>query len=487
MRLLLITLLILHNLPLKNANSIYEFSLPELKTAQNHNVKIWNEIGLLDPNHTDIRFLFHSSKFGFKNPNFIQNVTESLLMDNAFSTFNIIADATEDILENTEHFSNFSEKPTLWIIDFQSKDYAKIFPQFDIRQLSCDEFDFYGKNRYFENFDLFLLETNSECGLKIHEEISKNSDFILQSLASKWKFYDIILLETAETTNNTYSPYPEYREELRNLENIKRQRYFQNIHIDKLQEMFRTLSENAFGIEIQLMIRLSNRFAFREDMDRFNVFYALRKLFYFFISNSKIPGFFPQLVPVAVYCIHIFTFLPIQQNRNNAFLQLMILEGIYIAAKYTVDDTRSVIWPFILVNEIVDLFTVFEYRTTEYLAFELQLVKILQTFYHFILLNQYPQFSLLIWLTVISTLQLLSFFLYFFFPPLTWTVPILDIAPIFGRKNRYMIYTRYVAAGFVLLIFWALFGGIELNNVMALLFSTIGVAWMFKAVYVFYE
>ncbi|PIC30071.1 hypothetical protein B9Z55_021437 [Caenorhabditis nigoni] len=233
MRLLLTTLLILYNLPLTNTTSIYEFSQPEYRIGKNHTVKIWKEIGTPDLNRTDTRFLFHSSKFGFKNPNFIQNVSD-FLMDNEFSTFHLITDAIDDILENSERISNFSEKPTLWIIDFQTRDYAKIFPQFEIRQLSCDEFgefETFRENRYFQKFDLLLLETGSQCGLKIQEEISKNSDFILQSLALKWKFYDIILMETAETTNYTYSPYPEYREELRNLENMKRQRYFQNIYI----------------------------------------------------------------------------------------------------------------------------------------------------------------------------------------------------------------------------------------------------------------
>ncbi|ULT92129.1 hypothetical protein L3Y34_009684 [Caenorhabditis briggsae] len=281
MRFLLITLLILYNLPLTNTTSIYEFSQPEYRIGKNHTVQIWEEIGTPDPNRTDVRFLFHSSKFGFKNPNFIQNVSD-FLMDNAFSTFNLIADATDDILENSEHFSNFSEKSTLWIVDFQSKDYVKIFPQFEIRQLSCDEFgsfENFRDNRYFQKFDLLLLETNSQCGLSIHEEISKksdfilqslaknidlllleiysfcglkiqeeflqNSDFILQNLALKWKFYDIILLETVETTNYTYSPYPEYREELLNLEKMKKQRYFQNIYIDALHEMSREFSDSS--------------------------------------------------------------------------------------------------------------------------------------------------------------------------------------------------------------------------------------------------
>ncbi|PIC30088.1 hypothetical protein B9Z55_021448 [Caenorhabditis nigoni] len=256
MRLLLVILLILHNLPLKNANSIYEFSQPELKLGKNHNAQIWEEIGSPDPNHTDIRFLFHSSKFGFKNPNFIRNVSDFLLMDNAFSTFNLISDATDDILENSENYSIFSEKPILWIIDFQTRDYAEIFPQFEIRHLSCDEFDFYGKNRYFQSCDLLLLETNSECGLKIHKEISKNSDFILQSLSLKWKFYDIILMETAETTNYTYSPYPEYREELRNLENMKRQRYFQNAYTDRLHEMFPKSPDPFHVTEMILIVQL---------------------------------------------------------------------------------------------------------------------------------------------------------------------------------------------------------------------------------------
>ncbi|PIC30091.1 hypothetical protein B9Z55_021451 [Caenorhabditis nigoni] len=496
MRLSLVILLILHNLPLKNANSIYEFSLPKMKMEMNHTVQIWDETGDLDLIRTDIRFLFYSSKFGFKNPHFIQNVFDSL-MDNALSTVtriffpefskifvsNLITDATEEILENSENLSNFSEKPTLWIIDFQSLDYAKIFPQFDVRDLSCDEFDFYGKNRYFGNFDLLLLETNSECGLNIHKEISKNSDFILQSLASKWKFYDIILLETAETTNYTYSPYPEYREELLNLKNMKKQRYFQNAYLDKLYEMCRTWSDNSYSIEMTLMIRLSARWGLREDIHRFNVFYALRKLFYFWISKQPFPES-PKYFHLFFYVIHIFTFLPIRRNWINVVRQLMILEFIYIVAKYTVDDTRSVIWPYILVNEIIDLFGVFKYRTTEYLPFKLQLVKILQTCGYFMLLNQYPDFYILIWLLLIFALQLFSFFLYSLFPPLTWTVPILDIAPTEVPKNQYMIYTRYAAIVFVLSIFWVFCGGIELKTVMVAFFSVAAVGYFIKAFYI---
>ncbi|PIC30077.1 hypothetical protein B9Z55_021442 [Caenorhabditis nigoni] len=461
MRLLLVILLILHNLPLKNAYSIYDYSLPELKIENNHTVKIWNEIGLLDPNHTDIRFLFHSSQFGFRNPNFIQNVSDFLLMDNAFSTFNLISDATDDILENSANFSNFSKKTSLWIIDFQSQDYVKIFPQFEIRQLSCDEFDFYGKNRYFQEFDLLLLETYSPCGLKIHEEISKNSDSILQNLASKWKFYDIILLETAETRNYTYSPYPEYRKELRNLENMKKQRYFQNnVHIDEFHQLFRRWPKATFGLEMQLLIRLLHGWG-PEDITRINVIYPLRRLFYFVITNSKIPEFSPQLMPLPFCVILVFGFLILPPTRVNVVRQLMLLELIYIVAKYTVDDTRSVIWPFLLVHEIWDVVTVFKYRTTQYLPFGLQLWKMHETFYHFILLNQYPDFYILIWLTVIASLQIVSFSLYFLFPPLTWTVPILDIAPTEAPRDPFSHYTRYMAIGTILLIvglhFWTLF------------------------------
>ncbi|CAO4381806.1 unnamed protein product [Caenorhabditis nigoni] len=454
-----------------------------MKIEMNHTVKIWDEIGLLDPNHTDIRFLFYSSQFGFKNPNFIRNLSE-FLMDNEFSTFNLIADATDDILENSENFSEFSGKPTLWIIDFQTRDYVKIFPQFEIRQLSCDEFgefENFGKNRKFENFDILLLETNSECGLKIHEEISKNSDFVLQSLALKWKFYDIILMETAETTNYTYSPYPEYRKELWKVENIKKQRYFQNIYIDALQEMFRAWSDRWHSVEIQLVLSLSARWAGHGifDMRFFNVFYTLRKLFYFVISKSPLPEW-PRWSHFVYMANHIFRLLPVQNNRNTVARQLMIMEFIYIVAKYTVDDTRSVIWPYILVNEIIDLFSVYKFRTTEWLPFELQLVKILETSYHFILLNQYPDFYILIWLLVISTLQLSSFFLYFRYPPMFWTVPIFDIPPVFGTKNRYMIYSRHVAIAFVLLNFWALSGGIEHGTVIMLFFLTLTVYHFLK-------
>ncbi|PIC30078.1 hypothetical protein B9Z55_021443 [Caenorhabditis nigoni] len=478
MRLLLVILLILHNLPLKSATSIYEFSLPELQIGKNHDVQIRDEFGLLDLNHTDIRFLFHSSKFGFKNPNFIRNVSEFLL-DNEFSTYNLIADATDDILENSENSSYISEKPTLWIIDFQTRDYAKIFPQFDVRQLSCDEFDFYGKNRYFQNFDLLLLETYSECGLKIQKEFSKKWDFILNSLARKWKFYDIILMETAETTNYTYSPYPEYREELSKLENMKRQRYFQNVYIDALQEMFRAWSDQWHSIEMQVVQPLFCGWMGRLDAHRFNVFYSLRKLFYFVITHTKLPKW-PRCAHLPFYILHIIGFLPYPRNRINVTRQLMILEFIYIVAKYTVDDIRSVIWPFILVNEIIDLFSIFEYRTTEHLSFLQQLVKILQTFHHFLLLNQYPDFYILIWLLVIASLQIVSFFLYFFFPPLTWTVPILDIAPTQAPKNQDMIYSRYGALVFVLFSCWGLFGGIAHHTVIMLFFGTLMIVFTLK-------
>ncbi|PIC30079.1 hypothetical protein B9Z55_021444 [Caenorhabditis nigoni] len=125
MRLLLVILLILHTLPLKNANSIYDSNQPELQIGKNHNAQIKNETGIPDPNRNDTRILFYSSKFGFKNPNLIRNVSE-FLKDNEFSTFNLIADATDDILENSENYSNFSQKPTLWIIDSQWRDYAKV-------------------------------------------------------------------------------------------------------------------------------------------------------------------------------------------------------------------------------------------------------------------------------------------------------------------------------------------------------------------------
>ncbi|CAO4381803.1 unnamed protein product [Caenorhabditis nigoni] len=471
MRLLLTTLLILYNLPLTNATSIYEFSQPEYRIGKNHNVQIWQEPGVPDLNRTDIRFLFHSSKFGFKNPNFIRNVSEFLLMDNSFSTFNLISDATDDILENSENFSNFSQQPTLWIIDFQSRNYAEIFPQFDVRDLSCDKFGSVGKfrkNRYFQNFDLLLLETNSPCGQKIHKKISKKWDFILQILALKWKFYDIIILETDKTTNYTYSPYPEYREELSNLENMKRQRYFQNIYIDALHEMSRDwsdfltkISDTEDGVSMDLVdclvialppfrwIRRRNR------THRFNIFYPLRNVFYFMISRFADPnGPKPLLsVPLIFNILYIRLYVLALRNKRHFWRQLIVLEIIYKLSKYIVDDTRKVIWPFILANEIFDLKNVFKYRTTQYLTFELQVWKTIETFQYFILLNQYPDFYILIWLLGIFALQLFSFSLYFRYPPLTWTVPVFDIAPIFGRKNRYMIYTRYVAIGLVFVTF----------------------------------
>ncbi|PIC30089.1 hypothetical protein B9Z55_021449 [Caenorhabditis nigoni] len=139
--------------------------------------------------------------------------------------------------------------------------------------------------------------------------------------------------------------------------------------------------------------------------------------------------------------------------RNNPVRQLMILEFIYIVAKYTVDDNRSVIWPFILVNEIWDVLTVFKYRTTQYLPFGLQMWKTFQTFQYFILLNQYPDFYILIWLLATVSLQIVSFFLYFLFPPLTWTVPVFDIAPTQAPKDPFSIYSRYMAIGLVLFVF----------------------------------
>ncbi|CAO4381802.1 unnamed protein product [Caenorhabditis nigoni] len=436
MRLLLTTLLILYNLPLTNTTSIYEFSQPEYRIGKNHNVKIWKEIGTPELNRTDTRFLFHSSKFGFKNPNFIQNVSD-FLMDNSFSTFNLIADATDDILENSEKFSIFPEKPTLWIIDFQTRDYAKIFPQFKIRDLSCDEFG---------EFEIFI-------------DISKN--LISFSWRRILNFYDIILLESDETTNYTYSPYPEYREELRNLENMKRQRYFQNIYIDALHELSREWSDYLtalfyhaydFSVEIPVVMWIRYRWPERLDLDHFNVFYTLRKLAYFMISKLAEPDSRLSLT-LFCYSFHVATYFLALENTVNFFRQLMFLELLYKLAKYTVDDIRSVIWPSILANEIWDVFAVFEYRTTEYLTFELQLVKILHTFEYFLLLNQYPDFSILIWLLVIFSLQLFSFSLYFLFPPITWTVPVLNIAPIIGPRNQYMIYTRYVAIGLILVIF----------------------------------
>ncbi|PIC30073.1 hypothetical protein B9Z55_021438 [Caenorhabditis nigoni] len=307
-------------------------------------------------------------------------------------------------------------------------------------------------------------------------------------LARKWKFYDIILLETVETTNYTYSPYPEYREELRNLENMKRQRYFQNEYIDALQEMFLEWSPLSFGIDLQLMISIPNYWLGRLDVHRFNVLYPLRKLACFVLSKKFPTNFLeaPRYFHVVLCGLHIHHYSMLLGNRINLFRQLMILEFIYIVAKYTVDDIRSVIWPFILVNEIWDVFTVFKYRTTEFLPFELQLWKFVQTLEHFLLLNQYPDFYILIWLTVIATLQIVSFFMYFLFPPLTWTVPILNIAPTRAPKNRYMIYSRYVAIAFVLLIFWALSGGMPHICVILSFFATILVYHIAKIIYIKY-
>ncbi|PIC30087.1 hypothetical protein B9Z55_021447 [Caenorhabditis nigoni] len=246
---------------------------------------------------------------------------------------------------------------------------------------------------------------------------------------------------------------PEYREALLNLENMKSQRYFQNIYVDTLHELFHVWPNVSFLANIQLMIRLSSG-RNPDNMHRFNVFYALRKLFYFVISNPKFPEFTLHCWPIPFYVIHILPHLIFQRSRNNVSQQLMILEFIYIVAKYTVDDTRSVIWPFILVNEIWDVFTVFKYRTTEYFSFQLQLWKTIETLQYFILLNQYPDFYILIWLLVIATLQILSFSLYFRYPPLTWTVPILNIAPTRAEKDPFSFLYRYMAIGFVLVIFW---------------------------------
>ncbi|PIC30070.1 hypothetical protein B9Z55_021436 [Caenorhabditis nigoni] len=190
----------------------------------------------------------------------------------------------------------------------------------------------------------------------------------------------------------------------------------------------------------------------RLDLDHFNVLYTLRKLAYFMISKLAEPDSRLSLT-LFCYSYHVATYFLSLENTVNVFRQLMLLELIYKLAKYTVYDIRSVIWPFILVNEIWDVFAVFEYRTTEYLTFELQIVKLLHTFEYFILLNQYPDFYILIWLSATFALQVFSFSLYFFFPPLTWTVPVLNIAPIIGPRNQYMIYTRYVAIGLILVIF----------------------------------
>ncbi|CAO4381805.1 unnamed protein product [Caenorhabditis nigoni] len=258
-------------------------------------------------------------------------------------------------------------------------------------------------------------------------------------------------------------------------------RYFQNKYIDALHEMCQKWSTVTFSF---LMSSLPIRWISRNmeggrfnvdrwlESDRFNVVYPLRKLFYFVIFMKKISEYSQRDLHYSFYVFPIVHYCIPDRNRIQFFRQLMVLEFIYIVAKYTVDDIRSVIWPFILVNEIWDLFTIFKYRTTEFLPFEIQLVKIWETFQYFILLNQYPDFSVLIWLTVIATLQLLPFFLYFFFPPLTWTVPILDIAPSESPKNRYMIYTRYVAIAFVLLVFWALSGGIPHFAVVLSFFAT---------------
>ncbi|PIC30085.1 hypothetical protein B9Z55_021446 [Caenorhabditis nigoni] len=266
-------------------------------------------------------------------------------------------------------------------------------------------------------------------------------------------------IRTHRHTEKSIISDPKYREELRNLDNMKRQRYFQNIFIEKLHKLFQGWQIMSFMVEIQLMIRLSSAWSLREDMHRFNVFYALRKLFYFVISNPKLPEFTPHFWPVCFQLIHIYGYLLLQGSQINFYRQMMILQIIYIVAKYTVDDARSVIWPFILVNEIWDVLTVFKYRTTEYLSFQLLLWKILTTFEHFVLLNQYQDFCILIWLLVIVSLQIFSFSLYCLYPPLTWTVPILDIAPTQAPKKRFSIYTRHVAIVIVLIIFaglWAL-------------------------------
>ncbi|PIC30094.1 hypothetical protein B9Z55_021454 [Caenorhabditis nigoni] len=455
MRLLLITLLILHSIPLNNANSIYEFSQPQLLILRNHSVKTWVEKGPLDPNRTDVRFLFHSSQFGFKNPNFIQNVSE-FLMDNAFSTFHLISKATDDILENSENFSNFPEKPTLWIIDFQSKDYAKIFPQFEIRHQSCDEFEFFekfGKNRYFQKFDLLLLETYSECGWKFYEKISKKSDFISRILSWQWKFFDIVLFESDETTDFTYSPNPEYREEFLQLENIKKQRYFQNDYMDALHQTAWICSIFLFFGEILAVLIVSFRWMSWENADRDNIYFSLRRIFFIYMTKSK-PMKKGQFYLLFAHFCHIVTFMHYQPNWIYFFRQVMNLEMVYNLAKYFVEDSREVIWPLIVANEIFDMFRVLLFRTTEHLPFELQMLKICQTLHDFVLLNQYPQFSVLIWLLVILSLQIDSFSAYFHYPPLTWTVPIFDIAPTEVPKNRYMIYSRHVAAAFALFIFW---------------------------------
>ncbi|UMM37891.1 hypothetical protein L5515_009512 [Caenorhabditis briggsae] len=147
----------------------------------------------------------------------------------------------------------------------------------------------------------------------------------------------------------------------------------------------------------------------------------------FVISQPAVTPDILQFFTFYSYSSIIVVHLLLQRNRSRFFRQLIILEIIYKIAKYTVDDTRKVIWPFILANEIFDQLQVSWFLTTECLPFELQLVKILQTFEHFVLLNQYPDFSILIWLLVIVSLQLFTFYLYFRDPPLTWTVPIFDI------------------------------------------------------------
>ncbi|PIC30092.1 hypothetical protein B9Z55_021452 [Caenorhabditis nigoni] len=455
MRLLLITLLILHNLPLKNANSIYEFSLPEMEIEKDQVMKIWLEKGHPDPNRTDVRFLFYSTKFGFKNPNFIRNVSE-FLMDNDFNTFNLFPEATDKILETSENFPELSEKPTLWIIDFQSKDYAKIFPQFELRQLSCDEFEFlekFRKYRNFQKFDLLLLETHTKCGSKFLGNIwEKKLKLISILMVWNWRFHDIVLLETDETTDYTYYPNPEYQEEFLSLENIKRQRYFQNIYIDALHETARICSNWLFFLEILVLLWIALKWRVWENVERYNIYYSLRRIFCIFITKSK-PMENGHLYLLFAHFLHIVTFMNYQPNWIFFFRQVMNLEMVYKLARYFVNDSREVNWPLIMNSEIFDMYRVLLFRTTEYLPFELQMLKILQTLEHFVLLNQYPDLNLLIWLLGIFSLQLLSFFLYFLYPPLTWTVPILDIAPTRVRKNRYMIYSRHVAVAFVLLVF----------------------------------
>ncbi|PIC30093.1 hypothetical protein B9Z55_021453 [Caenorhabditis nigoni] len=445
MRLLLITLIILHNLPLKNANSIYEVIQPEPRIAK-RDQKMWVETGTPDPNRTDIRFLFHSSIYGFKNPKFIQNISDFLL-DNEFSTFNFVKEATNDILENSENFSNFPEKPTLWIIDFQSKDYAKIFPQFEIRQQSCDEFEFFenfGKNRYFQKFDLFLLETYSPCGLKFYNGISKKIEFMSRTLSRRWKFFDVVF-EADETTDYTYSPDPEYREELSNLKNMKRQRYFQNKYMNALHELAWICPFLYVPAEFFAVLFVAFRWVWWGSADEDNVYYVLRRCFDVFVISDAV-----RKVHVYLFIAHfaqIGVYLVSQRNWNYFFQQLMAFEMVYTVGKYIVDDSRKIVWPLILASEILELSHALKFRTTEFLPFELQMLKILRTLHDFILLNQYPQFSVLIWLIVIAYLQIFSFVFYFRFPPLTWTVPILDIAPTHVPKNPKMIYTRYVAFG----------------------------------------